>query len=502
MAPPGSTSSKKTSSSNSNPFGMAASQGSIPTPGISAASPATRKEITRQQFFKGRPDVSDDRLVRRQTQADELRAFKQGLTIAPGTTNLYQEQAPTFNPMTGRYERTTLADKAQELALKYGPTFREIGSDIGYATGSMAKGFGDLLSSGSFGILGAIKGIANYALDKANKGYDKLNDVQKYVFDNADRFTFASKVPQVEEVSKAEELALQADRDALGLELDQLIRERETNPTVDLRSAKDYIDYQVSRPSYATTQPIDVKEKFQSAAEGYLDPKAREEALKKLEELNRMQTVEELQPKEKSELGFFDLLNPFDEVPIQVGINEMINPEQIDIEKFKEENQQGFNVVPEAGAAEMGTQVTKYNNPGNLKFANQASAIQGQTYGPGYAIFPTAEAGLEALRNDLTAKVNRNNRVEDIIGKYAPRSDNLESFDNYIGFVKDRVGDTVEPNEINDLMKSIIRFENKPDIANKYLPMVADGGMIDKQLKSLQNGLQNMYNGIPSVRRR
>jgi hypothetical protein len=55
---------------------------------------------------------------------------------------------------------------------------------------------------------------------------------------------------------------------------------------VDLRSAKDYIDYQVSRPSYATTQPIDVKEKFQSAAEGYLDPKAREEALKKLEELN------------------------------------------------------------------------------------------------------------------------------------------------------------------------------------------------------------------------
>jgi hypothetical protein len=59
-----------------------------------------------------------------------------------------------------------------------------------------------------------------------------------------------------------------------------------------------------------------------------------------------MQTVEELQPKEKSELGFFDLLNPFDEVPIQVGINEMINPEQIDIEKFKEENQQGFNSCP------------------------------------------------------------------------------------------------------------------------------------------------------------
>jgi hypothetical protein len=501
MAPPGFTS-KKTSSSSSNPFGMAASKGSMPTPGISAASPETRREITRQQFFKGRPDVSDDRLERRQKQADELRKFKQEETKPVYTTSgsivkgLTQKRTP---------ESMDLSQKQMQLANKYGPTLSEIGGDISYGIGQFGSALGERLASGSIGILGVIKGIANYALDKANKGYDKLNDVQKYVFDNADRFTFASKVPQVDEVSKAEELALQADRDALGLELDTLMAEREfryNNPTVDLTSAKDYIDYRISRPSYETTQPIDVKEKFQSAAEGYLDPKAREEALKKLEELNRMQTVEELQPKEKSELGFFDLLNPFDEVPIQVGINEMINPEQVDIEEFKKQNQQGFNIVPETEAAEMGTQVTKYNNPGNLKFANQASAIQGQTYGPGYAIFPTAEAGLEALRNDLTAKVNRNNRVEDIIGKYAPRSDNLESFDNYIGFVKDRVGDTVEPNEINDLMKSIIRFENKPDIANKYLPMVADGGMIDKQLKSLQNGLQNMYNGIPSVRRR
>ena len=493
MAPPGFTSSKKAGP---------------PAPSGKSATDIGReldREITRREYFDSRKDVSDDRLDRRLKQADELRKFKQEETKPVYTTSgsivkgLTQRRTP---------ESMDLAQKQMQLANKYGPTLSEIGGDISYGIGQFGSALGERLASGSFGILGAIKGIANYALDKANKGYDKLNDVQKYVFDNADRFTFASKVPQVDEVSKAEELALQADRDALGLELDALIAQREEdrfryeNPTVDLRSAKDYIDYQVSRPSYATTQPIDVKEKFQSAAEGYLDPKAREEALKKLEELNRMQTVEELQPKEKSELGFFDLLNPFDEVPIQVGINEMINPEQIDIEEFKKQNQQGFNIVPETEAAEMGTQVTKYNNPGNLKFANQASAIQGQTYGPGYAIFPTAEAGLEALRNDLTAKVNRNNRVEDIIGKYAPRSDNLESFDNYIGFVKDRVGDTVEPNEINDLMKSIIRFENKPDIANKYLPMVADGGMIDKQLKSLQNGLQNMYNGIPSVRRR
>jgi hypothetical protein len=269
MAPPGSTSSKKTSSSNSNPFGMAASQGSIPTPGISAASPETRREITRQQFFKGRPDVSDDRLERRQKQADELRKYKQDLVrqgkyvtdsqgkpVRTASGDYVYTGTATFDtdsssPTFGRYVTYGVSDKAQELARKYGPTFREIGSDIGYATGSMAKGFGDLLSSGSFGILGAIKGIANYALDKANKGYDKLNDVQKYVFDNADRFTFASKVPQVDEVSKAEELALQADRDALGLELDHLIRRKRnaTNGGFRVQQTTVDIDYQVSRRS-------------------------------------------------------------------------------------------------------------------------------------------------------------------------------------------------------------------------------------------------------------
>jgi hypothetical protein len=515
MAPPGSTSSKKTSSSNSNPFGMAASQGSIPTPGISAASPETRREITRQQFFKGRPDVSDDRLERRQKQADELRKYKQDLVrqgkyvtdsqgkpVRTASGDYVYTGTATFDtdsssPTFGRYVTYGVSDKAQELARKYGPTFREIGSDIGYATGSMAKGFGDLLSSGSFGILGAIKGIANYALDKANKGYDKLNDVQKYVFDNADRFTFASKVPQVEEVSKAEELALQADRDALGLELDQLIRERETQPTVDLRTAKDYINYQVSRPSYETTQPIDVKEKFQSAAEGYLDPKAREEALKKLEELNRMQTVEELQPKEKSELGILDLLNPFDEVPIQMGINEMINPEQVDIEKFKEEMNQS------SLSTDDGTKVTAYNNPVNLQFAGQQGAVEGQTYGNNFAVFPDAETGIMAAKRDLALKTERyGGDVDKIIGEFSPRSDNLESFDNYVNFVKSGVGETVDPGEEDELLRRVIRFENKPDIANQYLTMVADGGMIDKQLKSLQNGLQNMYNGIPSVKRR
>ena len=211
MAPPRRRT--KSVAPESKPFAMAASKGSMPTPGISAASPATRKEITRQQFFKGRPDVSDDRLVRRQTQADELRAFKQGLTIAPGTTNLYQEQAPTFNPMTGRYERTTLADKAQELAFKYGPTPREIAGDIGYGIRSIGAGLGERISQGRIGMLGIAKDLfeqftnsAAKAKDALVKGVNKLSDIDLEVLKKKDtgEYKFLSKKAEIQEVENLE----------------------------------------------------------------------------------------------------------------------------------------------------------------------------------------------------------------------------------------------------------------------------------------------------------
>jgi len=449
MAPPGYTS-KKTSTSGGPP---GTSSGTSSGKSRADIGRELDREITRREYFDGRKDVSDDRLDRRLKQAQELAKFKR-----EETKPVYTTSGSIVKGLTQRRTPASmdLAQKQMQLANKYGPTFSEIMSDVTYAGGKVLGALGERAMSGSLGILGALKDVANYALDKANKGFDKLNDVQKEIFENPDKYPYASNISQVKTVNNSRELALEADRDALGLELDALIAEREfryNNPTVDLRSAKDYIDYQVSRPSYETTQPIDVKQKFQSAAEGYLDPKAREEALKKLEELNVMRTVEELQPQ--------DSLSTDD-----------------------------------------GTQVTAYNNPGNLQFAGQPGAIEGQTYGNNFAVFPDAETGIAALKNDLTAKVNRSNRVEDIIGEYAPKEDNPQSFNNYLSFVKERVGETVEPNELDELTRSVIQFENKPDIANKYLAMAADGGMIDKQLKSLQNGLQNMYNGIPSVKRR
>jgi hypothetical protein len=176
-----------------------------------------------------------------------------------------------------------------------------------------------------------------------------------------------------------------------------------------------------------------------------------------------------------------------------------------DIQKFKDTLPEG-STIPEMVDTVVGgddqASVTEYNNPVNLMDVGQAGAT-GETYGNNFAVFPDAQTGILAAKRDLAIKTERyGGNVDEIIGEFSPRSDNPDSFDNYVNFVKQGVGDTVDPGEEDELLRRVIQFENKPEIANQYLAMVADGGMIDKELTNLQNGLQNMYNGIPSVRRR
>ena len=105
-----------------------------------------RREQTRQDFFKGREDVSPNRLDRRQIQADLYEKFKQEqMKPVVGASNVYQSRTPGG---------PTLADEAMRLANMYGPTFKEIGSDIGYGLGSIGKGIGDFIGRG--GVLGSV----------------------------------------------------------------------------------------------------------------------------------------------------------------------------------------------------------------------------------------------------------------------------------------------------------------------------------------------------------
>jgi hypothetical protein len=489
MAPPGFTSSKKAGP---------------PAPSGKSATDIGReldRELTRREYFKGRPDISDDRLDRRLAQAQELAKFKREETKPVYTTS--------GSVVKGVVQRRTpasmdLADKQMQLANKYGPTLKEIGGDFMYGLGQFGSALGDRLQQGNIGLLGVIKGIANYALDKANKGYDKLNDVQKYVFDNADRFTFASKVPQVDEVSKAEELALQADRDVLGLELDELIAQREEdrfryeNPTVDMRAPTKEDLEALDTTNVGYVESGQFKQDLQNSGILSVDDPSTGEPLSDNTKI----------PGQESTIGDFKqaLENQgFNELQIKSAVNEITRQILSGTYTGDFEVDTGSTTTDDQASlsTDDGTKVTSYNNPVNLQFAGQQGAVEGQTYGNNFAVFPDAETGIMAAKRDLALKTERyGGNVDKIIGEFSPRSDNPESFDNYVNFVKSGVGETVDPGEEDELLRRVIQFENKPDIANQYLTMVADGGMIDKQLKSLQNGLQNMYNGIPSVKRR
>ena len=131
------------SSKPSSPTGTNRPGFSAPRPSFLSGLGSDKSEVpkkleaTRQRFFKGDPTISDERLKNRYTQFAEYEKFKNDPTktkLVEGTTNLYQAATPGGK---------TLADKAMELAFKYGPTPSEVLSDMGKGIGSMAQGFAE-----------------------------------------------------------------------------------------------------------------------------------------------------------------------------------------------------------------------------------------------------------------------------------------------------------------------------------------------------------------------
>ena len=134
-----------------------------------------RREQTRQDFFKGREDVSPNRLDRRQIQSDLYEKFKQEqmkpvLTTSGKPTGAFQSIVPGG---------PTLADRAQELAFKYGPTPREVFGDIGYGLGSIGKGIGDFIGRG-----GVIGSVLSGLYDKFKSGTQQGIETVGGLYDN------------------------------------------------------------------------------------------------------------------------------------------------------------------------------------------------------------------------------------------------------------------------------------------------------------------------------
>jgi len=105
-----------------------------------------RRDQTRRDFFDNRQDISNNRLDRRQIQADLLDQFKNKQMQRVGETGIID---PITGELTGALfqSRTpggpTLADESMRLANMYGPTFKEIGSDIRYGLSQIGKGLAE-----------------------------------------------------------------------------------------------------------------------------------------------------------------------------------------------------------------------------------------------------------------------------------------------------------------------------------------------------------------------
>ena len=150
----------------------------------------------RKEFFPNRPDVSDDRALRRQQQADQLAAFKGQFTKpVEGATGLVQ--------MTQDAPRT-LAQEEMRLANILGPTPREIGSDFMRGLGSFTSDLSNRIQSGSFGILGVAKDLYNRASDALRSGVNSLSSVDLEIVKNKNKYPFASNKSKLQGIQQLE----------------------------------------------------------------------------------------------------------------------------------------------------------------------------------------------------------------------------------------------------------------------------------------------------------
>ena len=83
-----------------------------------------------------------------------------------------------------------------------------------------------------------------------------------------------------------------------------------------------------------------------------------------------------------------------------------------------------------------GTVAQRNDNPGNLRFVGQAGATGKDS--KGFAIFPTAEEGWQALQAQIALDAGRGLTLTQFMGKYAPPSENDTG--GYISFVSKKTG--------------------------------------------------------------
>lgn len=106
------------------------------------------------------------------------------------------------------------------------------------------------------------------------------------------------------------------------------------------------------------------------------------------------------------------------------------------------------------------------NNPGNLNYVGQEGATKEGGPNGRFAVFRSAEEGLQALANQLRRYGSRGiNSVRAIISKFAPPSENntqayIGSVSKGLGIGADSALDLNDPRVLQSLMGAIIKVEN------------------------------------------
>ncbi|MCX5616358.1 structural protein P5 [Bombella sp. TMW 2.2559] len=120
------------------------------------------------------------------------------------------------------------------------------------------------------------------------------------------------------------------------------------------------------------------------------------------------------------------------------------------------------------------------NNPGNLNFAHQKGAVLEPGPNARFARFPTPEAGLAALRDQLYLYMTRDKlrTVNAIIYKWAPTKENNTTA--YAQFVAKKIGVKVSddlgpptPTLIGKIMAAITEYENGQNPYGSLIAKVA-----------------------------
>ena len=127
------------------------------------------------------------------------------------------------------------------------------------------------------------------------------------------------------------------------------------------------------------------------------------------------------------------------------------------------------------------------NNPGNLNYVGQAGATKESGSNGRFAVFGTAQAGLDALANQLRIYNARGiSTISAIIKKYAPENENNTAA--YIDSVSKKLGigasDKInfkDPKQMTGMMDAIIRVENSknPYTTEMLAKAASSAGAID-----------------------